>query len=113
MSELVTLTIDGVEVSVPPGTVVVDAAKKIDKDIPVFCYHPKLEPVGMCRMCLVEIGRPMIDRATGTPLLHEDGTPEINFGPGLQTGCTVRVSPGMVVRTMTDQVKSAQTNTAR
>ena len=49
----------------PEGTLIVDAAKKIGIDIPVFCYHPKMEPVGMCRMCLVDIGRPVIDRATG------------------------------------------------
>ena len=54
MSEsLVKLTIEGIEVEVPKGTLLVDAAKKIGIDIPVFCYHPKLEPVGMCRMCLV------------------------------------------------------------
>ena len=64
MSDLVTLTIDGVEVSAPKGELVVDAAKRINNDIPVFCYHPKLAPVGMCRMCLVEIGYPMRDRAT-------------------------------------------------
>lgn len=99
MSDHVSLTIDGVEVTVPQGTLVVDAAKQIDIEIPVFCYHPKLEPVGMCRMCLVEIGRPMRDRASGELLLNDDGTPRINFGPGLQTGCTVQVSEGMVVRT--------------
>ena len=99
MSDLVSLTIDGIEVSVPKGTLVVDAAKQIDIEIPVFCYHPKLDPVGMCRMCLVEIGRPMWDRASGELLRNEDGTPRINFGPGMQTGCTVQVSEGMVVRT--------------
>ncbi|MCA9995995.1 MAG: NADH-quinone oxidoreductase subunit NuoG [Anaerolineales bacterium] len=106
--DLVTLSVDGVEVSVPKGTLVVDAAKKIGNDIPVFCYHPKLEPVGMCRMCLVEIGLPVIDRGTGKPVLNADGTPQINFGRGLQTGCTVRVSPGMVVRTKTDPVEQAR-----
>ena len=74
MSDLVSLTIDGVEVSVPKGTLVVDAAKQIDIEIPVFCYHPKLDPVGMCRMCLVEIGWPMRDRATGELLLNEVNT---------------------------------------
>ena len=58
MSDLITLTIDGVEVGVPKGTLIVDAAKKIGNEIPVFCYHPKMEPVGMCRMCLVEVGMP-------------------------------------------------------
>jgi len=89
---LVSLTIDGKQVTVPAGTLIVDAAKKIDIDIPVFCYHPKMEPVGMCRQCLVEVGRPMIDRASGQPVLDEDGNPKIQFGPKLETACTTPVS---------------------
>ncbi|MEM5773576.1 MAG: 2Fe-2S iron-sulfur cluster-binding protein, partial [Anaerolineaceae bacterium] len=54
MAQEVTLTIDGKTVTVPKGTLVVNAARLIDVDIPIFCYHPKMEPVGMCRMCLVE-----------------------------------------------------------
>ncbi len=108
MSDLVTLTIDGNEITVPAGTLVVDAAKRIEIDIPVFCYHPKMDPVGMCRMCLVEIGRSVRDRATGEQLLNEDGSPVINFGPGLQTGCTVAVSEGMVVRTDTNVAEEAR-----
>jgi NADH-quinone oxidoreductase subunit G len=108
MSDMVTLTIDGVQVTAPKGTLVVDAAKKIDIDIPVFCYHPKLAPVGMCRMCLVEIGLPVIDRATGEKVLNADGSVKLNFGKGLQTGCTVVVSEGMVVRTQTVPVKDAR-----
>ncbi|MFZ0547802.1 MAG: molybdopterin-dependent oxidoreductase, partial [Candidatus Promineifilaceae bacterium] len=108
MNDLVTLTIDGVEVTVPKGTVVVDAAKRADNDIPVFCYHPKMKPVGMCRMCLVEIGMPVRDRATGELVTNEDGTPKINFGKGLQTGCTVQVADGMVVRTKTEVVTEAR-----
>ncbi|MEX1247511.1 MAG: NADH-quinone oxidoreductase subunit NuoG [Anaerolineales bacterium] len=103
--KLVTLTIDDRTVSVAPGTWVVDAAKQAGIDIPVFCYHPKMEPVGMCRMCLVEIGRPMVDRATGQPALNEDGTPKIQFGAKLETGCTIPVSEGLVVRGYTDKVK--------
>ncbi len=108
MSELVTLTIDGIEVSVPPGTLVVDAAKHAGINIPVFCYHPKLEPVGMCRMCLVEIGRPVYDRATGELVLEEDGSPKIQFGWKMETGCTVQVSEGMVVRGATEEVEQAR-----
>lgn len=108
MSDMVTITVDGVEVTVPNGTIVVDAAKQVGNNIPVFCYHPKMEPVGMCRMCLVEIGVPMRDRATGEPMLNEDGTPQLNFGRGLQTGCTVRASEGMVVRTQTEPVDEAR-----
>lgn len=108
MSDLVTLTIDGQEVTVPAGTVVVDAAKRINNDIPVFCYHPKLKPVGMCRMCLVDVGTPVRDRATGELLTDEDGNPQIRFFPTLQTGCTVEVSEGMVVRTQTQKVTEAR-----
>lgn len=110
MSDLVTLTIDGVELSVPKGTLVADAAKRIGNDIPVFCYHPKLRPVGMCRMCLVEIGLPIRNRATGQLETNSDGSPKLNFGKGLQTGCTVEVSEGMVVRTTTQPVTDAREN---
>jgi NADH-quinone oxidoreductase subunit G len=95
----VTLTIDNKQVTVPAGTLVVDAAKRAGIDIPVFCYHPKMEPAGMCRMCLVEIGRPMMDRATGKPVLDEKGEPKIQFMPKLETACTNPVSDGMVVKT--------------
>lgn len=108
MSDLITLSIDGVEIGVPKGTLVVDAAKRIDNDIPVFCYHPKLAPVGMCRMCLVEIGLPIRDRATGELQRNADGSLKLNFGRGLQTACTVEVSPGMVVRTTTQPVTDAR-----
>ena len=74
-SDLVTLTIDGREVKVPKGTLVVEAAKTVGIEIPVFCYHPKLKPVGACRMCLVEIEKM----------------------PRLQTACTSPVAEGMVV----------------
>ena len=76
MAKTVNLTIDGKAVSVPEGTLIVDAAKKMGIDIPVFCYHPKMEPVGMCRMCLVDVGRPVIDRATGRPILEEEWLPQ-------------------------------------
>lgn len=99
MSEpLISLTIDGQRVDVPRGTLLVDAAKKAGIDIPVFCYHPSLKPAGMCRMCLVEIGRPQLDRATRKPVLDEEGNPVIRFGPNLETACTTRVDDGWVVR---------------
>lgn len=108
MTKEVTLTIDGKEVAVPEGTLVVDAAKKIGIDIPVFCYHPKMEPVGMCRMCLVDIGRPARDRNTGEIILEEDGSPKIQFGWKLETACTVPVSEGMVVEGMTEKVQQGR-----
>jgi NADH-quinone oxidoreductase subunit G len=83
----VTLVVDGREVTAPEGTILVDAAKQGDVEIPVFCYEPKLgEPVGACRMCLVEI----------------EGMPK------LQTACSTPVRDGMVVYTQTERVKVAQ-----
>ncbi len=55
MPDLVTITIDDVEYKVPAGSLLTDAAQMAaDIDIPVFCSHPKLDPLGACRMCLVE-----------------------------------------------------------
>jgi NADH-quinone oxidoreductase subunit G len=108
MAKMIALFIDEQPVSVPEGTLIVDAAKKCGNDIPVFCYHPKMEPVGMCRMCLVEIGRPQIDRTTNQPVLEADGSPKISFGPKLETACTTPVSPGMRVVTASDKVKAAR-----
>ena len=108
MTKQVTLTIDGVQVTVPAGTLMVDAAKKVGIDIPVFCYHPKMEPAGMCRMCLVEIGRPMVDRGTGQPILDENGQPKMQFMPKPETACTNPVSDGMVVLTQSEKAKDAQ-----
>ena len=83
----VSLVIDGREVTAPEGTMLHDAAKKGDVEIPVFCYEPKLgDPVGACRMCLVEI----------------EGMPK------LQTSCSTPIRDGMVVYTQTDRVKEAQ-----
>ncbi len=108
MAKMINLTIDGHSVTVPEGTLIVDAAKKIGIDIPVFCYHPKMEPVGMCRMCLVDIGRPVIDRASGQPVINADGTPKLNFGPKLETACTTPVTEGMVVDGLSDKVRAAR-----
>ena len=84
---MITLTIDGLEVTAPENSMLVDAAKHGDVEIPVFCYEPKLgAPVGACRMCLVEV----------------EGIPK------LQTGCSTPVKDGMVVHTQTDRVKQAQ-----
>ena len=83
----VTITIDGREVPAVEGEMLHDAARKGDVEIPFFCYEPKLgDPVGACRMCLVEI----------------EGIPK------LQTSCSTPVREGMVVHTRTEQVKEAQ-----
>ncbi len=82
-SDLVTLTIDGIEVSVPKDTLVIRAAEQIGVQVPRFCDHPLLAPVGACRQCLVDI-------------------PDAGNGRGFpkpQASCTLPVAEGMVVNT--------------
>ena len=55
-----TITIDDKQISVPNGTLIVQAARQLGIEIPVFCYHSRLASVGMCRMCLVEVGTPLM-----------------------------------------------------
>ncbi|MBV8262253.1 MAG: NADH-quinone oxidoreductase subunit NuoG [Candidatus Eremiobacteraeota bacterium] len=77
-----TLTIDGRQVTVPEGTLVVEAARQAGFNIPVYCYHPKMDPAGLCRICLVEIEKI----------------------PKLQIACNTQVADGMVVHTMSPRV---------
>lgn len=86
-SALVDVIIDGVQVSVPQGTLVIRAAEQAGIRIPRFCDHPLLAPVAACRQCLVEVGMP--DRNTG----------ELRFMPKPQPSCAQTVTPGMVVKT--------------
>ena len=78
---MITVVIDGFEVSVPKGTLVIRAAEQLGIQIPRFCDHPLLDPVGACRQCLVDI--------------------EINGRafPKPQASCTIPVEPGMIVKT--------------
>jgi len=67
--ERVTLTIEGVEVSVPKGTMIIEAAKQAGVLIPHYCYHPGLPVAGVCRMCLVEVeGMPKLAISCATPV---------------------------------------------
>jgi NADH-quinone oxidoreductase subunit G len=68
--ELVTITIDDATLSVPKGTLVIRAAELIGVQIPRFCDHPLLEPVGACRQCLVEVEGQRCGLATRTHLWH-------------------------------------------
>ncbi|MFV0533241.1 MAG: NADH-quinone oxidoreductase subunit G [Cumulibacter sp.] len=79
--ETVTLTIDGISVTAPKGTLIIRAAEQVGINIPRFCDHPLLDPVGACRQCMVEVemgGRPM---------------------PKPQASCTMEIAEGMVVKT--------------
>ena len=84
-TNLVTLSIDGVEVRVPKDTLLVEAAKSIHTDIPVYCYHEKLGPAGLCRICLVEVeGMPKLQIACNTPVA--EGMKVSTRGPRVDDG---------------------------
>src|SRR5688572_30466784 len=101
MVDTVRIFLDDVEHQVPKGANLVDAAKVLGNDIPVFCYHPKLEPVGMCRMCLVELGQATVDKETGQFQRDAAGNIAIRWQPKIQTACTTTVTDGLAVRTAT------------
>ncbi|MDQ1419934.1 MAG: NADH-quinone oxidoreductase subunit [Acidimicrobiaceae bacterium] len=84
----VTITLDGRAVEANKGEMIIAAAERAGVYIPRFCYHPRMKPVGMCRMCLVEVVGPR--------------------GPALTPACFVAVSDGQVVNTTTPGVKKAQ-----
>jgi NADH-quinone oxidoreductase subunit G len=86
--EKVTVTINDREVIARPGELLIEVAERAGSFVPRFCYHPRLEPVGICRMCLVEVEGPR--------------------GGTLQPACYLSVTEGMVVHTETDKVKKAQ-----
>lgn len=106
--ETVTIYIDGKVAEVPSGSNLVDALESVGKEVPHYCYHPKLSVSGNCRMCLVEMGTPGRDRATGEPILNDDGSPKIMWVPKPVIGCATNVSPGMHVRTESEQVKTCR-----
>jgi NADH-quinone oxidoreductase subunit G len=109
MTQTVTIFIDGKEYQVPAGQNLVDVAKWIGNDIPVFCYHPKMAPVGMCRMCLVEMGS-AFDPKEKKIVRDEQGAPQIKWQPKMQTACTNKVSEGLAIRTNTEMVNAARKN---
>ena len=78
----VTLSIDGKSVTVPEGTIVLQACERAGSPVPFYCYHPGLSIAGNCRICLVEIEKT----------------------PKLQIACYTRVAEGMIVRTTSDNV---------
>ncbi len=89
-ADLVHLTIDDIPVEVPAGTLVWAAAQQAGIEVPVYCYHPKMPPLGACRMCFVEI-----EKVPKPP----------------QTACTTPVAEGMVVHTKTEKVLKARRGT--
>ncbi|MGA2052385.1 MAG: 2Fe-2S iron-sulfur cluster-binding protein [Opitutales bacterium] len=108
MSNLVTINVDGRDLQVPSGQNLIDALQQFGIEVPHYCYHPKLTVAGNCRMCLVETGMPLKDRATGQPVLEADGKPKVGWGPKPAVACTTNCTNGLHVRTATPLVKDCQ-----
>ena len=89
MSETpVRITVDGVDIETTAGRLLIDACEQAGTYIPRFCYHPRMRPVGMCRVCLVDV--------------------DTGRGPALLPSCMLQVSDGMVVETASDAARKAQ-----
>ena len=84
--DLISLTIDGTAVTVPKGTLLIEAAKQAGVLVPHYCYHPGLPVAGVCRMCLVDVEKQ----------------------PKLSIACATQVAEGMVVHTQSDPAKKAR-----
>ena len=87
----VQVTINGAEVTAPKGELLIETIRRAGQDVPIFCYHSRLKPVGMCRMCLVQVG-----------MTQADGT--VRNMPKPQTACSLPVAQGMVVVTDTESI---------
>jgi len=86
---LINFTVDGRQLSAPPGTLLIDACKRSGIEIPAFCYYEGYSLQAACRMCLVEVEKM----------------------PKLQTACTLPVMEGMIVRSETEQIAKARKGT--
>jgi len=104
-----TLTINGVEVTVAPGTNLIEAAAAASDNIPHYCYHSGLPVTGVCRMCQVEVGMPK--QGPDGIEKDENGDPVIQMMPKLQIACDTKALDNMVVNTQCERVKTAQAAT--
>jgi NADH-quinone oxidoreductase subunit G len=90
-TDTVTITVNDIELKVPKGEIIVESVKRLGLEIPIFCYHARMKPVGMCRMCLVEVG-----------FKGHDGV--VKKMPKPQAACTLPASEGMAIFTDTEMV---------
>ncbi len=88
MTDQIKINVNGSEISSKPDQLIIEACEDSGIHIPRFCWHKRMDPVGMCRMCLVEIETPR--------------------GKALIPSCTTKVSEDLVVDTESDVVKKAQ-----
>ena len=104
---MVNVQINGVWHQFPKGTRVIEACEQAGAYVPRYCYHKKLSSPGNCRMCLIEMGMPRMG-PNRSPVLGEDGRPEINWMPRPQICCATDVSEGLGVRTNSPLVEECR-----
>ncbi len=105
---MVNVQIDGHWIQVPRGTRMIEAAKMAQKEIPHYCYHPKLSSPGNCRMCLVQMGMPPRLAPGQDPEYGDDGFQEIGWMPRPVIACANTVAENMGIRTTGDLVEKTR-----
>ena len=101
--------VNDVELDLEPGTSAIDAVFAAGYDVPYFCSQEYMSPIGACRMCLAKVGAPRKDRETNDWVKDPaTGEPQISFFPNLMATCTTAVMDGMVIDTVSKEVRGAQ-----
>lgn len=105
---LVNVQIDGNWIQVPRGTRMIEACKIAEKEVPHYCYHPKLTSPGNCRMCLVQMGMPPRPAPGTSPVFGDDGYQEIGWMPRPVIACANTVAENMGIKTTGDLVEKTR-----
>ncbi|MFK7909433.1 MAG: molybdopterin-dependent oxidoreductase [Akkermansiaceae bacterium] len=105
---MVNVQIDGHWIQVPRGTRMIEACKIAEKEVPHYCYHPKLSSPGNCRMCLVQMGMPPRPAPGEDPKYGDDGFQEIGWMPRPVIACANTVGENMGIRTSGELVEKCR-----
>ena len=105
---MVNIQVDGHWIQVPRGTRMIEACKLAEKEVPHYCYHPKLSSPGNCRMCLVQMGMPPRPNPGDEPSYDENGFQEISWMPRPVIACANTVGENMGIRTKGDLVEKCR-----
>lgn len=105
---MVNVQIDGVWYQFPKGTRMIEACRSVKKDVPYYCYHPKLSVPGNCRMCMVQMGMPPRPAPGQEPTRDENGYEPIGWMPRPAISCANTVAENMGIRTTGELVEKCR-----
>ncbi len=105
---MVNIQVDGHWIQVPRGTRMIEACKLAEKEVPHYCYHPKLSSPGNCRMCLVQMGMPPRPNPGEEPSYDENGFQKISWMPRPVIACANTVGENMGIRTQGELVEKCR-----